>query len=310
MNTPGLSIIVPTHDTRELTLRCLDSLSAGGVEAVEVVVVDDASSDGTASAVRSAHPDVEVVATGRPQGFSGAANLGAGHAHGELLLFLNSDTEVMEGSLAALVAAFGDDRELGIAGGELFDPDGKPQWRAGRLPKPMWFFLQASGVGAWLARMPGRRVVGRTGAAAVGEVEWVSGAAMTVRREVWKSSGPFDTGYAFYCQDLDLCTAARAAGWRVAVVPGFGVLHHHGASIGAAPGAATSAFHPARMWTDLVRYVSKHRGEAAARRAAGALRAGARLRLLGRAVGGLFAGDRDSWRRDTAAYRAGLEALG
>lgn len=308
MNAPTLSIVIPTHDTRELTLRCLSSLPAGGVDPVEVVVVDDASSDGTADAVRAGHPGAIVVGTGGRLGFGGAANLGAERTGGDVVLFLNSDTEVIEGTLAALVAAFADDPGLGVGGGELLDPGGEPQWRAGRRPTPAWLFLQASGLGSAVARAPGRRLAGVPGRARVGDVDWVSGAAMAVRRDVWSDCGPFDTGYEFYCQDLDLCTTVRDSGRRVVVVPGFTVLHHHGASITSAPGAVPG-FHPARMWADLVRFAAKHDGAAAARRAARALRLGARVRLLGRAVGGLFAGDRRAWRRDTAAYRAGLDAL-
>jgi GT2 family glycosyltransferase len=131
---------------------------------------------------------------------------------------------------------------------------------------------------------------------------------MAVRRDVWSACGPFDTSYAFYCQDLDLCTSVRDAGRRVAVVPGFRVLHHHGATITGAPGAV-AGFHPAKMWADLVRFVAKHDGAAAAGRAARAVRLGARVRLVGRALGGPFAADRAAWRRDTRAFRDGLDAL-
>jgi GT2 family glycosyltransferase len=308
MKAPTLSIVIPTRETRELTLRCLDSLPAGGVEPVEVVVVDDGSSDGTADAVRSAHPGALVAVTGRRCGFGGAANLGAERTSAEVILFLNSDTEVLEGALAALVAAFADDAALGVGGGELLDPDGEPQWRAGRRPTTAWLFLQASGLGAALARAPGRRLAGTPGRARLGDVDWVSGAAMAVRRGVWSECGPFDTDFAFYCQDLDLCTAVRGTGRRVAVVPGFRVLHHHGASITAVPGAVPG-FHPAKMWADLVRFVGKHDGAPAAARAARVVRLGARVRLLGRAFIGPFAGDRAAWRRDTDAYRSGLDAL-
>ncbi len=308
MSRPSLSVVIPTRDTRELTLRCLGSLAGGGVEPLEVVVVDDASTDGTAAAVRRAHPAVTVVEAPHNLGFGGAANLGVGRATGEVVLLLNSDTEVLDGALAALVGAFADDPALGIAGAELLDPDGTPQWRAGRRPTAAWLFAQASGLGAAAAALPGRGLLGRPGAARVGEVEWVSGAALAVRREVWAGCGPLDEGYRFYGQDLDLCTAARRAGWRVAVVAGCSVLHHHGATIAARPGSAGS-FHPALLWSDLVRFVGKHEGPAAAARAATALRAGVRVRLAGRVLARPFVADRGGWDRASAAFRQGLEAL-
>lgn len=308
MAYPTLSVVIPTHDTRELTLRCLGSLGYGGVPLIEVIVVDDASSDGTAEAVTTRHPGVIVVATDGNVGFSRAVNLGAERATGDLLLVLNSDTEIGEEVLPDVVTAFAENERLGIGGAALIDPDGTPQWRAGRWPTTKWLFVQASGAGSIVGRLPswGREETG--GAGETGPVDWVTGAAMAIRREVWEGCGPFDIDYRFYCQDLDLCYTARQAGWSVEVIPEFKVLHHHGASISVAPGAS-GVFHPAHLWTDLVRFTNKHDGAGAAVRAAAALRTGARLRLAARAVGGVFSPDRAAWERDSEGYREGLKAL-
>ena len=303
-----ISVVIPTHDTRELTLRCLGSLDRGGAAPAEVIVVDDASSDGTADAVRGRESGVIVVETDGNIGFSRAVNLGAERATGDLLLVLNSDTEVGEGAFDALETAFSNDRALGIGGAELIDPDGAPQWRAGKWPTTWWLFAQASGLGPILSRLPGRGIVNGGGAGETGAVDWVTGAAMAIRREVWDSRGPFDTGYRFYCQDLDLCFAARRGGWSVAVIPGFKVLHHHGASISVEPGAS-GVFHPAHLWSDLVRFIEKREGAQAAAQAAVVLGAGARLRLAGRAVAGAFSPDRDAWNQDSDGYREGLRVL-
>lgn len=305
---PLFSVVIPTRDTRELTLRCLAALGGGGEIPVDVVVVDDASSDGTAAAVRAAHPEATVLETGRNLGFSRAVNLGVERAAGDVILILNSDTEVFKGALAALLSAFAENVSLGIAGAELTNPDGSPQWRAGRWPTTRWLFAQASGLGSMTSRLPGRHRVGTSGATRIGEVDWVSGAAMAVRREVWRKCGPFDVDYRFYCQDLDLCASAQKAGWLVAVVRGFTVLHHHGSTISEAEGA-TGSFHPAHLWADLVRFSGKHRGPEAARRAAAALAVGAKVRLAGRSIGRIFAGDREAWDRESEAFREGLAAL-
>lgn len=308
MAFPLLSIVIPTRDTRELTLRCLASLRNGGETPVDIIVVDDASSDGTAAAVRADHPEATVVDTGRNIGFSRAVNLGAERASGDVILVLNSDTEISKGALVALLSAVDGNRSLGIAGAELTDPDGSPQWRAGKWPTTLWLLTQSSGLGSMTSRLPGRRRVGSSGATRTGAVDWVSGAAMAVRREVWQECGPFDVDYRFYCQDLDLCASAREAGWSVAVVPGFSVLHHHGATISEAEGA-TDSFHPALLWADLVRFTEKHDGSEAARRAAATLSAGARLRLVGRSIGRVFSSDRGAWDRETEAFREGLQAI-
>jgi GT2 family glycosyltransferase len=138
----------------------------------------------------------------------------------------------------------------------------------------------------------------------------VSGAAFALRRAAWQRVGPFDESYRFYCQDLDLCLAAKDDGWKVAVIPGFVVTHHHGATISASGGAA-APYHPELMWSDLVRFAAKRGGPEAGRDAARALRRGARLRLLGRKIVGrtMGSGRPATWEKDNAAFAAGLAAL-
>jgi GT2 family glycosyltransferase len=315
---PWLSIVIPTRDTRELTLRCLDSLAgAGGLsEVAEIILVDDgAGGDGTAHAVAVGYPEVRVMPTSGGEGFTAAAGLGIEAASGELLLLLNSDTEVDPEALDALAAAFAGDPRLGVAGARLRYPDGRAQWSAGREPGALWLFGLASGLPALAGRLAGWRRFKRPGAGWTEPggppvpVGWVSGAALAMRRAVWEAVGPLDTRFRFYAQDLDLCLRAGDAGWRVAVVPGFTVVHHHGATIGrAAPGRSTALQDPALLWADLVRWAESRGGPRDARRAAAALGWGARVRLAGRAVAGLAVrGERRSaWRRQTAVYRAAL----
>lgn len=309
MSASNLSIVVPTHDTRELTLRCLASLRDAAPDA-ELIVVDDASTDGTAEEIGRRHPRARLIVNDECGGFSRAANRGLDAATGAVLLLLNSDTEVTAPSVAAVRAAFARDPGLGIAGAELRYPDGSAQWGAGREPTPLWLFGQASGIPALLGSLPGYRRIKAPGRGAGVAVHWVSGAAMAIRREAWLQVGPFDEDYRFYCQDLDFCLAARDAGWAVAVVPSFVVIHHHGATISAAVGSA-APFHPELMWADLVRFATKRSGPKAGRAAAAALRRGARLRLLGRRLAGAAMGPRRpaTWHNDTAAFEAGVRAL-
>ena len=280
-----LSVVIPTHDTRELVLACLAALAAAAPPPDEVIVVDDGSSDGTAAAVAASYPAVRLLRHERPLSFTASANAGAALAGGDLLLLLNSDTEVARDALGALLAAFRDDPRLGIAGAALLYPDGSPQWSGGRVPDGRWLFALASGIAHRLggsARWRRRRPVSGHGNG--GEVDWVTGAALAVRRSLWRELGGFDPRFALYAQDLDLCLRARALAWRVAVVPDSRVVHHHGATIGkpsregASAGgdsAATVARLDApRLWADLVRWAAKQGGPAGARRAARWLRLG------------------------------------
>lgn len=304
MTSPGrLSVVIPTHDTRDLTLRCVATLEAEGTDGLEIVVVDDGSSDGTAEALAAHHPRVRVVRNVPAAGFTRAANRGLAEARGDLLLLLNSDTEVAPGAFAPLLAAFARDPRLGAAGAVLHYPDGSPQWSGGSAPTVLWLFGLASGLPPLLARLPFWRRVKPVGAPA-GEVDWVTGAALALRRRAWEESGGFDEAFRFYGQDLDLCLRLRDAGWKIELVPGLRVLHHHGATIG-------SRSHLELLWTDLLRWARKYRGPGFARRAALALRSGAALRRLGRAVAAPFvpADRRVAWRAESEALRRAIDVL-
>ena len=287
-----LTIVIPTHDTRELTLECLASLAGGGAPSRQTIVVDDGSRDGTAETVRERHPEAVVLRSPAPTGFSRAANRGLRAASGELVLLLNSDTRVDPGALARLDAAFRDAPDLGVAGARLAYPDGRPQWSHGREPDLLWFFLVGSGWTRWPWRWRWYRRLRRRadlrGSPAVPSpagarpTGWVAGAALALRRAVLDEVGGFDEGFAVYAQDLDLCVRARQAGWQVAYLPAVRVVHHHGVSVAAAHGeGALDRLNPVLLWTDLLRWAAKRHGRAWARRAERALRAGARLRLLG-----------------------------
>jgi N-acetylglucosaminyl-diphospho-decaprenol L-rhamnosyltransferase len=282
-SAPPLSIVVPTHNTRELTLRCLDSLAAAPAPGMEVVLVDDASADGTTAAAEEGHPGTIVLRNETALGFTRSANLGLARACGEILLLLNSDTEVEPGGLQRLVEFFALEPKLGIAGALLHYPDGSPQWSGGREPSLAWFFALASGLPKLLEQLPFYRRAKPLDPDRPLAVDWVTGAAMAFRREVWEAVGPLDEGFRFYAQDLDFCLRAKRVGWRTEIRPELRVLHHHGATIGRTAGARGHQ-HPELLWSDLLRWARKHRGPSWAARAQIALRVGAVLRLAARRV--------------------------
>ena len=301
--TIPLSVIVPTHDTRDMTLACLASVvRSKDAGAFEIVLVDDGSRDGTAEAVAAAHPDARIVVRDRPGGFTAAANAGLGAAAGEILLLLNSDAEPEPDAFARILAAFAADARLGAAGAELVDPDGSPQWSAGRRPNALWLFALATGLPRALGRIPGYRRLKRPGAAA-GAVHWVSGAALALRRTAWLDAGPLDEGFAFYCQDLEYCERLRRRGWRVAVAAGARVRHRGGATVGrrAVP----------LLWADLVRWSALANGPRGARAAARAFALGGTLRLAARSVAAPWVAKsrRAAFREETAGYREALAAV-
>jgi GT2 family glycosyltransferase len=302
-----------------VTLRCLASIPASigaGSEdpaSIEIIVVDDGSRDGTADAVQARVPDALIVRHQQSAGFTVAANAGLRRASRPLILLLNSDTEIHAGAFEALVAAFDRDSRLGIAGAQLLYPDGSAQWSGGRAPGVAWLLAESSGVGRALGRIPGYRAARPLLPGRDRDVEWVTGAALAMRRAVWDDVGPLDETFRLYGQDLDFCLRARDRGWRVQIIAGCRVLHHHGATVEHVFGWRGRRSRPQTqsLWEDLLRWAEKRRGPAFARRAGRAIAIGGRLRLLGRwcLTPTVPSALREAWRGETQELRVALAAL-
>jgi GT2 family glycosyltransferase len=310
MSEIRLSVVIPTRDTRELTLNCLAALWLCTPQPDEVIVVDDGGTDSTATAVVRKYPRHIVVRLPRNEGFTAAANHGIARASGDIVLLLNSDTQIRPKGLAPLLEAFESTPELGIAGAALRDPSGAPQWSGGPTPSPLWLFALASGIPSLMGRIPVWRRFRSPSGSEGGPVDWVAGTAMAIRRQVWEAVGPFDSEYRFYCQDLDLCMKAVKAGWSIETLPEFEVLHHLGGTISSTGGAVGSS-HPELMWSDLLRFAQITWGSGRARKTDRALRLGGRLRLFGRRLVNPLVPDdhKEDWQAATAAYADALRAL-
>jgi GT2 family glycosyltransferase len=306
-----LSVVVPTRDTRELTLRCLSSLEGAIARGVEVVLVDDGSRDDTARAVRDRFPGTRVLRHEKALGFTASANDGLRAAGGDVLLLLNSDTEADPEALPRLVDAFSADARLGVASPRLVDPDRSPQWSGGAAPTLLWLFLLGSRLPAALDAVPGYRRLRPVRSETGRRLDWVTGAAMAIRRETWDEVGPFDPRFRFYAQDLDFCLRAGDAGWRVRLVETAAVLHVGGATVGRLSACPPSRSPASLLWTDLLLWAEKRRGRRWALLAGRCLELGARLRLLCRhAVRGLLPSSRrGAWTRDSHALRLALDDL-
>ncbi len=249
---PGLSVVIPTFDTASMTLRCCRAVLASMPDGSEVIVADDGSRDGTAEMLARELPSVQVVRMESNCGFAPAANRGVKAANGRIIVLLNSDAFVGEGALRAILEAFDADHTLGVAGARLLNEDGTPQWSGGPTPTLPWMIGVVSGAGS-LARFFRRQTTGATRR----EVDWVSGAAMAFRREVWNVAGPLDERYRFYCQDIDLCLRARDAGWQVRIVENARVVHGLGGTIA---GDNALRHDPELLWPDLLDWGTTHYG--------------------------------------------------
>ncbi len=235
--------------------RCVRSLltdtSAG--DAPEIVVVDNGSTDGSVAELTRALPEVPVLRPRANLGYAGGANRGIAATHAPVVAVCNPDVEVEPGTARALLARFDAAPDLGAVGPTVRNVDGTPYHSARSVPSA------TDAVGhALLARLrPENRFTRRyreldIDPARARDADWVSGAAIWLRRAAVESVGGWDERYFMYVEDVDLCWRLREAGWRVAYEPGGAVVHAHGAS---------TARHPYRMILEhhcsLVRFAAK-----------------------------------------------------
>ena len=257
-----LSYCVVNTNGRELLLACLASIRDLGLEGVEceVLVVDNASDDGSAAAVEEWNRSGEglgerlrLIRGERREGKAALDSMLLAEARGELCLLLNEDSELRPGAVRKLVEALRDDPGAGAAGALLLDPAGRPQSCAWRLPGLGTSIASALFLHRWLVTQSGGE---RTRA-----VGWVQSAAMLVRRSAAEQVGWLDPAFFVYSDETDFCKRLGDSGWRILHVPSAEVVHHEQlASDVAARERRVVEFHRGRD-----RYLRKHHGAAVAR---------------------------------------------
>jgi GT2 family glycosyltransferase len=226
-----LAIIIVSYNARDDLVACLRSLTdAPPAIGHEIVVVDNASADGSVSAARGV-PNVRVIETGANLGFARANNVGFRETSGAFVLLLNSDTIVPPGAIDRLVADLEAHPEAAIVGPRIVDGLGRPEISFGAMMGPFNELLQktrgrlharhARPVDAWIDR---RMRVARY-------ADWVSGACLLVRRRAAEEAGLLDERFFIYAEDVDFCAAVRARGHKVRFTPAAEIVHHRGRSV-------------------------------------------------------------------------------
>ena len=228
--TPDVSVIIVSYNTRELLRECIESIlcEQGDGLGVEVIVVDNASADGSAAMVAERFPQVRLIANPDNRGFGAACNQGLEVAQGRYALILNADIRAQPGALQRLVGFMDAHPDAAVCGGQLRYPDGRIQPSCARDLTLWWVFCEQS----MLAKLfPRTRLFGgywRThwNFSATIETEQVMGACMMLRRPFPR----FDEDYFLYCEDTDLCYRVRQAGGKIYYVHDAVFVHHLGAS--------------------------------------------------------------------------------
>jgi N-acetylglucosaminyl-diphospho-decaprenol L-rhamnosyltransferase len=225
--------VIVAYRSRELLRRCLDSLRAHPPAVpMRVVVVDNASGDGTAEMLRGEYPEVEVIASPINLGFAAATNLGARRGRYPYLLALNPDTAVDPGALDTVVATIESHPEAAVVGARLLREDGSLDHASKRsFPTPLSALGHFTGVGRRVGAR-GKLAAYRAPEVESGPVEAVNGAFMLMRREAFERLGGFDEGYWMYMEDLDLSYRLARAGWLSWYEPSAVVTHIKGGSVG------------------------------------------------------------------------------
>jgi hypothetical protein len=238
--TPDVSVIIVSWNVAPLLRQCLRSLVADAPDlSLQVIVVDNASSDDSVAMLRGEFPSVQVIVNGANLGFARASNLGLRLATARFVLLLNPDTIVMPGSLGILIRFLQEHPDAGMLGPSLWNEDGtfqetsaRVQPTAARLVAIDVFRLQKLPlVGPWFRK----RLVSPYDPQVVQEVQAISGAAMLLRRDLFEKGGGFGECFIHCGEDLDLCFRIRRDGWKIYFVPEARVAHLGGRSARQAP---------------------------------------------------------------------------
>ena len=229
-STVNISIVIVAANHRRYIEQCLKSLlRIKDKLQLEILLVDNASTDGCAKFVRQHYPPVHLFIQKQKRGFSTNSNIGIRQSKGRYILLLNPDTEITTNALTTLMIFMNSHPRVGICGPQLLFPDGTLQFSCRAFPTwqsvlvrrtPLRYFLQNSSINKHhlLADIDHNKIQ---------EVDWLLGGCMMIRRKTLDNIGLLDENYYLYCEDIDICLRAKRKGWKVYYVPTARAIHHH-----------------------------------------------------------------------------------
>lgn len=256
---PDVSVIIVNWNTRDLLRDCLASIGRETRAAHEIIVIDNASRDGSAEMVRREFPGVVLIANADNRGFAGANNQGLAVARGRHVLLLNPDTLVLDGAIDTMLAWLARHPDVGCVGCQVLEGPGVIQQTSFADPGPLNLAIVELGLhklARWIPRFgqPWYRDWDRR---TEREVDVVSGMFMLVPRAVLEKVGPLDPAFFVYAEEADWCRRIRKAGWRCVFAPVAQIIHLDGGSKSTAQ--IRSKMHVQMQKSHLI-YVRKHDG--------------------------------------------------
>jgi GT2 family glycosyltransferase len=311
MPSPELSIIIVNYNGKQDLPRCLASLQAAAQEiALDVIVVDNGSTDGSIADAEAQFPTVRCVRAERNLGFAGGCNRGLALATGRHAMLLNPDTEVLPGALPALVQALDRHPAWGIVGPRMLDGQGRAYPAARRLPNPFSLFCESTRL-AFLfphTRFFAGYYYGESDPRALDRVEQIEGSALVISQAARQAVGDLDPRFFLFFEEVDWCRRVAAAGFEIHVVQTATVRHHLSTTMSRFYLTAREAHARSAM-----AYFEKHEGAAGLARLQRWMRTALIIRELGMRIAALSGSARaklraDGARVERAVYRQGLAA--
>lgn len=228
-----LTVVVPSWNTRGHLRACLESLKTSLPMSSEVIVVDNGSTDGSPRMVAEQFPHVRLVRNPTNMGFAAATNQGIEAARGAYVLILDSDTQVVPGTIRSMIAFLEQNLRYGACAPRLVNPDGSTQAAHMRFPSLMTPLCQGTPLERFARNSPElRRYYARDfDYERDGDVEQPSGVCLLMRRKALKRQKPMDERFWLYFADVDLCKRLWQAGWRIRYLAQATVVHHGGVSV-------------------------------------------------------------------------------
>jgi len=238
-DTANIDVIIVNYRTSGLTIKCVDSVIRSGITGERnIVVVDNDSPDDSIALLQAGLPqNVRIVAAEKNGGFGAGVNVGFHQTQADYLLVLNPDTYFEFNSVARVIDYMHVNRDVGLVGLDLVNPDGSRQYSARRFYSVLDVFARrVKQLGSLLRKRIDRHLM--HDAWEIGspfDADWVMGTGFIIRRDIYEKLGGMDESYFLYMEDVDLCARVWRAGSRVKCYPGAQLVHDHQRSSAAGP---------------------------------------------------------------------------